>query len=148
MLLLPIILCLAISAILFVIAYDVRVFMHRTEQAYDYAKETVPEYLENEKEFIYEKFLPELAGWGNQHERFAAAANQMFQITLVVTLGTIFLAMSTEVDQQPFFLLLVEAVDAALIGIYFAFFRPRKTMLYSKMDQFDAEIKVIQETAS
>ncbi len=147
MLLLPIILCLVISAILFVIAYDVRVFMHRTEQAYDYAKETVPEYLEHEKEFIYEKFLPELTGWADQHVRFAAAANQMFQITLVVTLGTAFMA-AGGLDNQPLFLLLVEAVDAVLIGIYFAFFRPRKKMLYSKMDQFDAEIKVIQETAS
>ena len=140
--LLPIILCLVICAILYVIAYDVHVFMYKTGQAYDYAKETVPEYLEHEKEFIYEEFLPEIAGWETQHQQFAMIVNKSFMITLIIALGTLFLSAGPE------FLLIAEAVDSAIIATYFSFFRPRKLRLYAKMNQFDAEIRDIQQAAN
>lgn len=146
MLLLPIILCLVICAVLYGIAYDVQVFIYKTEQAYDYAKETVPEYLEHEKEFIYEKFLPEIAGWEVQHQQFSTIVNKMFMVTLIVAMGTLIMAAGT--DPRPGFLLVVEAVDSAIIGTYFSFFRPRKKWLYSKMDQFDAEIRDMQQAAN
>lgn len=145
--LLPMILSLVVSAVLYGIAYDVSVFMYRTEKAYDYAKEIVPEYLEDEKEFIFEKFLPELLGWKEQHEWFAKVASNMFVIILVVALGTSFLA-SGGAGAGPGFLLLAEAVGAATIGVYFAFFRPRKAMLYTMMDKFDTKIKDIKDAAN
>ena len=147
MLLLPIILCLVISAILYGITYDVNVFMYRTEKAYDYAKEIVPDYLEDEKEFIFEKFLPELLGWKEQHEKLAKVASNMFVIILMVALGTSFLS-AGGTGAGPGFLLLAEAVGAAIIGVYFAFFRPRKAMLYTMMDKFDTKIQTIKDAAN
>ena len=145
--LLPIILCLVISAILYGIAYDISVFMYRTEKAYDYAKEIVPDYLEDEKEFIFEKFLPELLGWKEQHELFAKVASNLFMIILIVALGTSFFS-AGGTGPGPGLLLLVEGAGAAAIGVYFAIFRPRKAMLYTMMDKFDTKIKNIQETAN
>ena len=144
--LLSIILCFVISAVLYGIAYDVQVFMHRTDKAYDYAKEIVPDYLEEEKEFISGKFLPELLGWKNQHEMLAKAAGNLFMIILIVALGTLFLLGST--GTIPAALLFVETAGAVTIGVYFTVFRPRKERLYAMMDKFDTKIKTIKDAAN
>ncbi len=145
MLLTVLLFSLGLCAVLFAIAHDVRVFRERVEVAYDYAKDVVPDYLTDEKDFIFEIFLPKLVSWKPQHDLFARVVNAAFVTTLLVTLGTMFLAAGSNVE--PGFLLFVQAVDAALIGVYVSTFRPHKTMLYSKMNQFDARIAEVKEAA-
>ena len=144
---LSILLLLGIGAILFGIAHDVAVFRYRTELAYDYVRETVPDYLDDEKEFIYGTFLPELITWAPQHELFQKIIGFAFWMTLGLAGGMVYATVANVEGADSWFFFIC-VIDAALMGTYFTFFRPRKYMLYSKMDYYDAEIQKIKETAN
>jgi len=135
---------LGLCVILFAIAHDINVFKERVEQAYTYAKDTVPNYLEDEKDFIFETFLPTLVRWKPQHFLLHKTVSLAFLVTLFTTIGALFFAVK---GMEPVFVLFIQAIDAGIIATYFSFFRPQKAMLYSKMNYYDSEIEKIQESA-